>query len=587
MCFSCRRSRLEVEKFSKKLNPVIWQISTPTDPGMISLLDVTGGGMLDLIVQNDDDTSTGWLVYRNTGSNFVTTPFNYSIPKTDRQFIQWMDIKGDGMQELVVNNHDGNSTTGTLSVYDNTGTNLSNTPETWTVPATAPYSMSFQDMNGDGRPDIVVQRQDIATGAILIDVWLNAEGSFIYSGTINLIGTAPSMQAYNDINGDGAYDSVIYNNDGTVTVYPGVQNFNYLLAAQEANNLTIAYNYDNVNNGLGFTKTVLKQSTIMNGLPPSDPGYVSQAAYYSYDQGKYDSQNRFMYWFGKVTGYDAISNKSVVYYSQAKEDMIGHVLTNEKYVGTNQALVSRIISDYMEQSMYGGISTNILITDTVNIAWSLDQTEIQAERTDYKYYGIDTNSDSAADNYFLLYQKINRQPVTGQSYSIEINNANDVYQQYGYTGENTSYNITPKVSSSEIYMIRTDNSIDTNGIIQYYFKGEPFGQIGNNVLVLEKKAWNGTNGTSDKWISQYNSYDPVNQWLLTGTTISNENGIANTVVETTFYFYDSNLRFITETSNTYGNNKNLVETSQTIPDMEWGMPLQVIDNNNQTNLLQV
>jgi len=557
-------------------SPVYWQYPVTTDPAMVSTLDVTGDGLVDLLVRNDSDTTTGWKVFRNTGSGFDTTPLLFSISKTDPQFISWMDINGDGMQEIVVNTNNGSNQI--LSVYRNNGSSILTNAETWIAPSANPYEISFQDMNGDGRPDIVINRQDVT---IKLDIWLNTGNGFVSKGTIDLQGTDPSILSFIDINGNGAVDSVINNPDGSFTVYDGKQNFNYLLSSIEANHMVIEYDYDNANNGLGFPRTVLKKTTVRNKLPETDPGYFSKDTFYIYEQGRYDRQNRIMYGFGKITASDVMSNKSIVYYSQDGEEMIGRVLTNESYAGTNSVLVSLSINNYTKQNMYGGKSKIVLLTDSVNVTWALDQTESLATKTEYKYYGLDYISGGDADGYYLLYKKINLRKVTGSDFSINPDTTDDIYQEYKYTTANDFYNITPKLCSSESYMIRADMSKDKLGETQYYFVGAPsFGTIGDRDLVALKKEWNGTNEGGNKWLTTLNRYDTADRWRLVGTTLSNEKAEGSTLIKTTDYSYDTTLRFITETSNTYD---MIVETSKSLPEPVWGLPLKVIDNNNQTN----
>ena len=126
------------------------------------------------------------------------------------------DLDGDGKPDIAAANNGG----GTITVYRNTsiiGSITFDTAQTYVV-GTFPQKISIADLNGDGKPEIVV-----TNSAFGISVFKNESipGTIIMSGKVNYSagpGTGPASISISDIDSDGRPDIIVACINSTATV---------------------------------------------------------------------------------------------------------------------------------------------------------------------------------------------------------------------------------------------------------------------------------------------------------------------------------------------------------------------------------
>ncbi len=129
------------------------------------------------------------------------------------------DIDGDGKPDLVVANIGDN----TVSVFRNTTTKGSITNSSFAAKVdfptgSLPHSVAIGDIDGDGKPDLVVANTNGNTVSVLRNTSTNGTISFSLNVDFST-GSRPTSVAIGDLDGDGKLDLAIANgNDNTVSV---------------------------------------------------------------------------------------------------------------------------------------------------------------------------------------------------------------------------------------------------------------------------------------------------------------------------------------------------------------------------------
>ncbi|MDZ8107983.1 MAG: FG-GAP-like repeat-containing protein [Nostoc sp. DedQUE12a] len=116
------------------------------------------------------------------------------------------DINGDGKKDLVVANSDSDN----VSVLLNDGNGGFGTPTNYPS-GTSSNFVAVADFNGDSKLDFVVTNYDSGTVSLLVN---NGNGGF-NAPTSFLVGSQPNSIAVGDFNGDSKLDLVVANSGGT------------------------------------------------------------------------------------------------------------------------------------------------------------------------------------------------------------------------------------------------------------------------------------------------------------------------------------------------------------------------------------
>jgi hypothetical protein len=204
-------------------------------PTTMAVGDVNGDGKPDIVLANTtnlSDPSTGGTytgcvyILQGDGKGGFTGRRDPVSGQPDIQpvfpgpvtSIALADINGDGKMDLVGLAVGGSQVYVARSVWTSVYS-----AQTYygpgSLPMYGPCQLAVADVNGDGRPDIVVTSPQWSSVSVL----LNSGGTF---GTVQTyaVGGTPTAVAVGDVSGDGKLDIVTANANGTVSVLLGQGN---------------------------------------------------------------------------------------------------------------------------------------------------------------------------------------------------------------------------------------------------------------------------------------------------------------------------------------------------------------------------
>jgi len=192
------------------------------DAYSVTVADVNGDGKPDLIVANAcsnihscaDGGFVGVLL--GNGNGTFQTAVTYASGGQNAYSVAVADVNGDGKPDLIVAN--GCATiscaNGSVGVLFGNGDGTFQTAVTYASGGQYAYSVAVADVNGDGKPDVVVTNgcagsTNCANTSVGV-LFGNGDGTFQAAVTYASGGQAYSV-AVADVNGDGKPDLVVAN----------------------------------------------------------------------------------------------------------------------------------------------------------------------------------------------------------------------------------------------------------------------------------------------------------------------------------------------------------------------------------------
>jgi 6-phosphogluconolactonase (cycloisomerase 2 family) len=178
--------------------------ATGTQPSSSVMADLDGDGAKDLVVVNNASNSCS--VFRNT-STAGTLAFvhiqTFSCGVNPRG-VALRDLNDDGKADLVITN----SGTNTFSVFLNTSSGVGVISLATNVdysPGAQPTGIDIADIDGDGKPDVVIANYSAASVSVLRNT--TSSGTLSFAAKVDLTtGSNPNSVVLADFDKDGKTD---------------------------------------------------------------------------------------------------------------------------------------------------------------------------------------------------------------------------------------------------------------------------------------------------------------------------------------------------------------------------------------------
>ncbi|GEM_PF-5033993 len=193
--------------------------SSGDNPASIASGDIDNDGKLDLIIGNDDYSSGGVSILKNTSfTGAVGFASKIEVPLEDLSVAICGDVNGDDKLDLitVVNDYSNSS----VSVFLNTSSGNISFAEKVDFKMGSYSNLSTligADINSDGLIDLVIADDYKDTISVLINT--SASGTISFEQTDLIVGEKPIAIVATDVAGDSQLDLIVANQDSdTVSV---------------------------------------------------------------------------------------------------------------------------------------------------------------------------------------------------------------------------------------------------------------------------------------------------------------------------------------------------------------------------------
>jgi hypothetical protein len=230
--------------------------STGTNPLGVAVGDLTGSGVADIVVANDSGVTVLLGNFNAATSAYsCQAGVNYPVGNNPR-IVLVKDVNGDSIQDIAVTNF----ADGTVSILLGQGSGVFGAPKPFPT-GPQPAGLAFGDVNGDGRPDLIVADAVPTNGSYLFTLLGEGNGSF----------EAPA--GFLTDPGLAAVGSASFNGAGTADI---------AVVSQSNNNLDILLNgYPTLQVTGGNTQSTPIYTTFPTALTVNAAGFGVPAAHAS------------------------------------------------------------------------------------------------------------------------------------------------------------------------------------------------------------------------------------------------------------------------------------------------------------------
>jgi len=188
-------------------------VSASSIPPAPAIGDVNGDGNLDLVLVNDDPTTVSLVLGNGDGSFGAPRSISTGLSAVER--VTLADLNADGKLDLVVTGCGATCAQGAIAVLLGNGDGTFKAGVLYSSGGSSPAQIAVADLNADAKPDLVVVNDCPTSSCTLegtVGVLLSkGNGTFEPAVSYSSGGYAAFAVTIADVNGDGKPDVLVAN----------------------------------------------------------------------------------------------------------------------------------------------------------------------------------------------------------------------------------------------------------------------------------------------------------------------------------------------------------------------------------------